>query len=341
MTTAEMHRTARAWRHVAMQAHAAPSVHNTQPWRLRLEPRRLSIIADRTRQLPVLDPTGRQMMLSCGCALFNARIAAAAEAVPIRVTRFPDGTQSDVLAHLDLCAAGDPAADAPAPADELRMFDEAIRDRHTNRRKFSDEPVPRDAIDAVLHAAAIEQAVAIEVRNEQDRTTLARLSQRADAMQYADPAYRAELRRWTTDDPTRRDGVAARAVPHVDAGSGDEIPIRDFDARGTGFLPTETGSTREQCLVLLGTDGDDPEAWLHAGEALERMLLEITCRGLAASPLTQVVEVSSERAALRSELRLTMHPHVLLRIGYAPPTPGSSRRALADVVDEQLVPPAG
>lgn len=334
MTTAEIQRTARAWRHVALQAHAAPSVHNTQPWRIQLGPRRLSLLADRQRQLLVLDPTGRQMTLSCGCALFNARIAAAAEEVPIRVTRFPHGSRSDLLAHLDLCAADDPAADAPALAAELPGLDEAIRDRHTNRRKFSDQPVPRDVLDAVLHDAAIEGAAAIEIRDEQDRTTLARLSQRADAMQYADPAYRAELRRWTTDDATRRDGVAARAVPHVDAGSRDEIPIRDFDARGTGFLPTETASTREQCLVLLGTDGDDHESWLRAGEALERMLLEITRRGLAASPLTQVVEVASERAALRSELRLTMYPHVLLRIGYAPPTPGSSRRALADVVQE-------
>src|SRR5262249_13914109 len=161
--------------------------------------------------------------------------------------------------------------------------------------------------EAVLHAARVEGAVAIEMRSDRNLATLARLAQRADAIQYADPAYRAELRRWTTDDPTRRDGVAARAVPHVDAGSCDDIPIRDFDMSGSGYLPTQTASTRDQCLVLLATDGDDPISWLHAGEALERMLLEITRRGLTASPLTQVVEVPSERAALRAELRLTTY----------------------------------
>ena len=77
-----------------------------------------------------------------------------------------------------------------------------------------------------------EGAIAVEVHDEDHRVALARLSQRADALQYADPAYRAELRAWTTDDPKRTDGVPAIAVPHVDAGSGDEVPIRDFDTLG-------------------------------------------------------------------------------------------------------------
>jgi hypothetical protein len=297
----------------------------------------LSIVADRSRQLPVLDPTGRQLTLSCGCALFNARVAAAADGLTVRVTRFPEGPDSDALACLDLCTPDDMDVDAPVEAADLREFEIAIAARHTNRRKFRDDPVPRSVLDIVQYSASLEGAVAIEVDTEQDRMTLARLSQHADAIQYADPAYRAELRRWTTDDPTRRDGVAARSVPHVDAGSGDEIPMRDFDARGTGFLPTETSSTRDQCLVLLGTEGDDAEAWLYAGEALERILLEISRNGLVASPLTQVVEVASARAALRSELRLTVYPHVLLRIGYAAPTAGSSRRAIEDVIDHHPV----
>ena len=61
-----------------MRATLAPSVHNTQPWRFVLSPDALEIHADRSRQLRVLDPRGRQMTLSCGCALFNARASLAA-----------------------------------------------------------------------------------------------------------------------------------------------------------------------------------------------------------------------------------------------------------------------
>jgi hypothetical protein len=253
--------------------------------------------------------------------------------VAVRVTRFPEGPDSTVLAHLDVCSPDDPRRDDPAGDADLDELYAAIGKRQTNRRRFSEQAVPAQFLDAMRVCAEREYAVIVEIRTDDDRVTVARLSQRADAAQLADPGYRAELRVWTSDDPARRDGVPALAVPHVDAGSGDEVPIRDFDARGTGFLPTATGSTRNQCLVLLGTDGDNPQSWLAAGEALEHILLEIARAGLAASPLTQIVEVPSARAALRSDLRLTMHPHILLRIGYAPMTPGTSRRAVDDVLD--------
>ena len=83
-----------------------------------------------------------------------------------------------------------------------------------------------------------------------------------------------------------------------------------------------------------GHPGDGPADWLRAGEALERVLLEITRHGYAASPLTQVTEVPSARAQLRSELGLAGYPHVLLRIGRAPATPGARRRRLVDVLVE-------
>jgi len=63
-----------ALRAAAQRAILAPSVHNTQPWRFVLDSGGLEIHADRTRQLAVLDPTGRQLHLSVGCALPNARV---------------------------------------------------------------------------------------------------------------------------------------------------------------------------------------------------------------------------------------------------------------------------
>jgi hypothetical protein len=160
------------------------------------------------------------------------------------------------------------------------------------------------------------------------------LSQQADSAQNADPAYRAELRRWTTDDPTRHDGVPASAVPHVDGHSGDEIPLRDFDTRGTGHLPAQTASTRRQTILVLGTEEDDPLSWLRAGEALERVLLEIARCGYAAGPLTQAVEVPDTRYALRTELGLTFYPQFLLRVGRAHATPSTPRRPLTEVLAE-------
>jgi hypothetical protein len=329
MTTAldVQHQTA-ALRRAAVRATLAPSVHNTQPWRMELKANELNVFADRTRQLRVLDPTQRQLIISCGCAVMNARVSLASSGLGVEVERFPDPTRPDLLARIT-------TTDETVPAlDPLRGLDSVIELRQTNRRRFSDDPVPAEVIETLELAARTEDTMIFVVRSEDDRLNLALLSQKADDMQNLNPAYRAELRAWTSDDPKRRDGVPAMAVPHVDGDAQDEIPIRDFDTRGMGWLPTGTHSSRNQCLLLLGTPGDNPESWLRAGEALERVLLEITRHGFAASPLTQVIEIPSARAALRHELRLTMNPHLLIRVGRAPLTPASRRRRLVDVLVE-------
>jgi hypothetical protein len=64
--TATTQTTSALLRHAAMRATLAPSVHNTQPWRFVLAGDALEIHADPTRQLKVLDPTKRQMLISCG-----------------------------------------------------------------------------------------------------------------------------------------------------------------------------------------------------------------------------------------------------------------------------------
>jgi len=314
-------------RRAAVRATLAPSVHNTQPWRLHLRHDQLDVYVDRTRQLTVLDPTSRQMIISVGCAVMNARVSAAGDGVGIDVRHFPDSQRPDLLASL--VATGD-AADG-----SLAALDHVIELRQTNRRQFADDDVPPSVMQVLEKAAEEEGASLFVVRDDDQRATVATLSQHADNVENLNPAYRAELRAWTTDDPSRRDGVPGLAVPHVDGSAEDDVPIRDFDTRGTGGLPSVTHSSKDQCLVLLCTNADKAADWLRAGEALERVLLEITRHGFSASPLTQVTEVPSARAQLRSRLGLIGYPHVLLRIGRAPVTPASRRRRLVDVLVEE------
>jgi nitroreductase len=330
MTTIANPRVTTTLRRAAVRATRAPSVHNTQPWRMHLAHGTLSLFADRSRQLRVLDPSSRQLTISCGCALFNARTSIAAAGLAATVDRLPDPDQPDLLARIGVTAS--PDTDVAA----LAALDGMVELRQTNRRHFVDDEVPAEVIDALERAARHEGAELYVVRHEDHRLAVAQLSQKADAIENLNPAYRAELRAWTSDDPRRVDGVQALAVPHVDGSSQDEVPIRDFDTRGMGWLPTRTASSRKQCLVFICTQGDNPSEWLRAGEALERVLLELTRHGFVASPLTQVTEVPSARAELRSALGMTNYPHVLLRVGRAPQTPATQRRPIVDVLTEEV-----
>jgi hypothetical protein len=47
--------------------------HNTQPWRFAVGSSWIDIHADDSRRLAVADQDGREMIISCGAALYTAR----------------------------------------------------------------------------------------------------------------------------------------------------------------------------------------------------------------------------------------------------------------------------
>jgi len=60
---------------VVRYAILAPSSHNTQPWRFRIHGNVVEVHADFTRALPVVDPENRELIMSCGAAVFHLRAA--------------------------------------------------------------------------------------------------------------------------------------------------------------------------------------------------------------------------------------------------------------------------
>jgi nitroreductase len=310
----------------AARATLAPSLHNTQPWRFVVGAGRLDLFADRSRQATVIDPDARQLIISCGAALFGARLALAAAGFDPVTSLLPDAKDPDHLAAVTV-ATREPETDQSAS-----RLDELATRRHSNRRRFADAPVADAAIEVLTTAAIVEGASVHVARTFDDRLTIARLTQRADELQNADPAYRAELRTWTTADRERRDGVPASSVPRADGDAQDDVPLRAFDTTGTGQLPSGTHSRLSQTLVVLSTPGDTMRDWLFAGQALHRMLLELTSSGYVAEIMSQTVEVSAVREELRHDLRLSGRPQLLLRAGQAEPTEATPRRPLDDVI---------
>ena len=314
-------------RRAVAAATRAPSVYNTQPWRFRLHDDGLDLVGDPTRRLGVLDPSGREYLVSLGAALFNARVSYAASGLVVDVDRTVGTVDDAEIARIRF-------ADRRPGAEEerLALLEPSVLRRQSCRRAFFPDPVGIDAVDDLVAAAAFEDALLVPVDREERRDALARLVQQADREQNADPAYRAELRRWTRNDPSSTDGVTQLVVPAVDGTSGDEVPLRDFDTYGLGWLPSRTHSDRNQCLLLISTRGDAARDWLRAGEALERVLLRLTHLGFSASLFSQPIEVTHVRERLRDELGMVTHPQILLRVGRAALTPASLRRPVRDVL---------
>ncbi|NEA25049.1 Acg family FMN-binding oxidoreductase, partial [Actinomadura bangladeshensis] len=188
-------------RRLVTAAIAAPSVHNTQPWFFRLDEDAavMELHADTGRALPVIDPRGRALHISCGAALFNLRLAIRMTGHRPLVEPLPDaGRQPSLLAAVR-------AVDATMPSPGQAELYAAIPHRRTNRGPFGKRRVPQIVRDE-LTAAAREEGVALSLPGPQTTAYLLSLIAAADAKLTADPGYLAELARWTPDR-TRGDGV--------------------------------------------------------------------------------------------------------------------------------------
>jgi len=309
------------------QATLAPSVHNTQPWRFVIRADGIELRADRERQLGVLDKTGRDLLLSCGAALGTAEVSLSAAGVSFRRDLTPDPHDPDGLARLVVLASGEPVTAAAA------AWAAAIPLRHSNRRPFGSEQVGADALDLLEEAGSGSGTWVLLVHKEDDRVAVAMLVQAAEELQQAEPGYGAELSAWASMPPAATAGVPAAALPAAaDRWARGDLPVRDFAPTAAAGLPGATHSSREQTLLVLGTDSDEPVDHLLAGIALARVLLAATAAGLATSIFSGVTEVPATRARLRSALGVLGCPQLLLRVGLAPDVPATPRRPVADVV---------
>jgi nitroreductase len=302
-------------------ATAAPSLHNSQPWLFRVGPGAVDVYADRGRQLEVLDPVGRELLISVGAAVFTLRLAIRANGHLSGIELFPDPAEPGLVARVRV----GPVA-GPTPAVEALAA--AIAHRHTNRWPFARSVVPADAIDQLIEAARFEGA-SLTVASAISRNAILGLSQAADRQLRAVGGYRAELARWTMPSSARRDGVPPTAIGPWDAL--ETLPIRDFgllqphlDRPTEAFEPYPT-------IMVLATDGDGPSAWVHAGQALQRVLLTATWLNLASTPISQPIEVPVIRELL-TETGDGIWAQMILRLGYGRPGNSTPRRPLREVL---------
>lgn len=299
----------------------APSSHNTQPWLVRLYPDALDLIADRTRALPVNDPDDRELTISCGAALLNLRIAAAAAGYACAVRPLPDAADVDLLARVALQPAGGTAQPDAA-------LQPAIAARRTYRQRFAPATIEHAAVQALVDAARHEGATLSVLDTPERRLRAAELVAEGDAAQWADPRWRRELAAWM--HPRREgDGLAmpTLAVPVAQA------VVRTFDmGHGVGAKDRQLAD-ESPLLAVLWTDGDQPADWLAAGQALQRVLLTGVGHGLQASYLNQPVQVAALRPKLQQLTGRPGYAQLLLRLGVpAEVLPPAPRRPMADIV---------
>jgi hypothetical protein len=118
----------------------APSIHNTQPWRWVFDGEALTLLADRSRQLRVADPSGHSLLISCGAAVLLTELGLRAAGWRVESVLFPDPDDKEVLARFR-------AVGRQEPDEEVHAQVEAALRRQSDRRPFSPEPVSDEELE--------------------------------------------------------------------------------------------------------------------------------------------------------------------------------------------------
>jgi hypothetical protein len=304
----------------------APSVHNTQPWRFRASAYGMELLADPSRNLPHIDATGRELLVSCGAALFGLRLAVREAGYLPLVRLLPDSAQPTLLARVQLGGA------APMTSSELRLL-RAMPHRHTHRGAFDPEPVAAGLLTSFRADAAEEGTRLCYVDQPDHYQQLAALVAAAGQEQEADASALTETGSWTRPSgQAARDGVPARAFPAPGTAQAGRLAQRDFDlGRGLGQLESSSGTPSATAVLI--TEADGPPDWLRAGQALHRLLLHAASRWVFASLHSQPLELPSLRAEIRARLALPGAPQMLLQLGRAHTAAATARRPPQDLLD--------
>src|SRR5260370_34328215 len=128
----------------------APSIFNTQPWLFRVTTYTIELYADPSSKLRT-DLTGRQMLISCGAALFGLRLAVRALGYRPVVSLLPAPERPSLLATVRI------GKRSPLTDGESRMIS-ALPHRHTHRGAYVPGPLPRGLLIGLQHAAVAERA---------------------------------------------------------------------------------------------------------------------------------------------------------------------------------------
>jgi hypothetical protein len=285
--------------------------------------------ADAERKLQAADPQGREMLISCGAALFNIRVTLRYLGHVPKVKILPEPDLRNLIARVSW------SEEVPAANYEKRLYAEISR-RYTHRGGFGPGSLPADLFLLLAQEAAKEAAALQVAATEDDRSALAAVVQAADYALRQDRERAQEQAHWApAPGSTRRDGVPAAAYPGHEDRTQPYFPGRDFaHGRGWGLPPgADPAMTREAGVAaLLVTREDDPASWVRAGQALQRVLLVTNSCGVATALHSQPLEIPAMRDFVRAHFTRGSYPQMVLRFGRSSGASVRVRRPLDEML---------
>jgi hypothetical protein len=281
----------------------APSVHNTQPWKVKIDKGNLLILVDQTRRLTHGDPTGRETYISLGifteaCVLAMAHYGFSAQAPAVN-------GDSIVLKISKTDKSSDDSADI-----------EALKRRFTDRTIYKPAELTAEAIarlDASWHTNNVE---VICTADRQLINKTAELTRHALLLAFSNPAFRRELTDYFVDKPSVPYGIPLSTLVTNKLKARFVKRLINSGVNRKQEAQTEHKRWRSASgLVFILADGDTKNYWLESGRAYLRASLEIQKLGFNQATSAAIVEASDFHEDIEKLLGTSKRIQSVIRIG--------------------------
>ncbi|MBU6388559.1 hypothetical protein KGQ72_01640 [Patescibacteria group bacterium] len=335
----------------------APSGDNSQPWSFVIRGNTVRIHLDPKRDNPILNFKLSGTYIAHGALIENIVLASPASGLTAEVRILPDPADP-------FCTAEITFRESSAPVDPPAAH---IRDRHTNRKSYTNRPLDSATLAAFSDAVRLNTDTKLFlIENKSARRAVAGASALMEQVALETPALRELFVGdivWT--DAENRSGKQGLYIKTMELPPPAQLLMRHFTnplvakvANAIGFANmarlTNTRLYASAPVMGLITIGEEtPAAYIAAGRAFERIWLEATGRGLAFHPVTGILFLARSVEKGNGEGLLPRHferirdanaqikrqfgagagdiPAMLFRTGYAKPATARSFRRAPDI----------
>lgn len=312
------------WEAAICDAVRAPSSHNSQPWLFQPVEGGIEVLADFSRRLPVVDPTDRELFISCGAVVEHLCLAVGHQGFATRVQVVDGPGRSVATVRLD---------GAATQSEKDQALYQAVFTRQTTRQRFEMLPVPK-IVETALEEAAVERDAQLHlVKTAEEQRWLSELIMEGDQKQSASPGFRKELAAWLRPNhASANDGIVGSTLGLNDYESYlAPLVVRTFDTGDRQAARDQQLVNASALIAVLCTPLEGKYDWIRCGQALARVSLTAEAAGLTMSYLNQPIEVPELREELQSLLSGNFYPQLVLRFGRAARGSYTPRRPVHEV----------
>lgn len=265
----------------------APSTHNSQPWRFKIESDRLFVYRDTSIKLPQSDAVNRYSYISIGFLLHHISTLGSWLSMNPNITPI---NKDDCVAEITFSQA--------TKNEEVPVLAAAIFKRRNRRGVFETKFIPQTVLDEAVKVEAAPFA-STEMKVVTDRVAIAHIAEATSTNMkrvYTKPSFRREMAGWmTANNSARKNGIPGYSLNQSIVMSWILPTIIRFVNMGKVLAGlNKTAIVSAPAAFGFGA-ADEPSGWVSVGYAASHAALTLTAHGFDYSVFVASVEFDDTR----------------------------------------------